>query len=261
MEVFIIACLRDFDLLALQCKSIEKYLDIENLNIVINEEGKFVDRFYTLYNLKIASIFDGKISVNFVEKSSILKKQYPYEGWITQQLLKLSCLDNKPYVVLDTKNIFVRPVSIKEFVNVNRYLVDHLTDYKKFAEECRRIFQVDYCRCANTPFIINPTVCEKMFDHFGGFDKFVNWFTGHYSPSEFIVYDMAAQHYKFDLDYQWNDFAASWNCFIFNIEDNFREKFDLIARDQSIKIASIHPTVINHPFFKKYKSILINRYL
>ena len=59
MKIFILACLRDFELFELQCRSIKKYLCTDEVNIVINETNNCLKDFYSLYKQKIEPIFQG----------------------------------------------------------------------------------------------------------------------------------------------------------------------------------------------------------
>jgi len=264
MKIFIIACLRDFELFELQCRSIKKYLSIDEVNIVINEPTDCLKSFYRLYKKKIKLIFQDTHTVNFIEKTKYLpenKVSPGYKGWITQQILKMSCLDTQPYVVLDTKNIFIRPTSMSEFVNANRYKIEYMQNYKEFAYICNEYFPASHCRGASTPYIINPEVCKKIYDTLGGYDAFVNWFLSHASPSEFVLHDMASQYFKLDVNYDIDPLRGEWICFIFKILDDYQERFDYMETKNMTKILSVHPRVFNDPSFEKYKSILINNFL
>jgi hypothetical protein len=266
MKIFILACLRDFELFELQCRSIKKYLITDEVNIVINEPDKCLKDFYRLYKQKIKPIFQGTHTVNFIEKTKYLpenKVSPGYKGWVTQQILKMSCLDTEPYAVLDTKNIFIRPTSMSEFVNANRYKIEYMQNYKEFAQICNEYFPASHCRGANTPYVINPEVCKKIYDTLGGYDKFVNWFLSHTdnTPSEFVLHDMASQYFKLDLNYDTHPLKSEWICFVFDPLDDFQERFDYITTKNMVKILSVHPRVFNHPSFENYKSILINNFL
>jgi hypothetical protein len=265
MKIFILACLRDFELFELQCKSIKKYLNIDEINIVINEPDDCLEKFYSLYEQKIKPIFQVTHTINLIEKTKYLpenKVSKGYKGWITQQILKMSCLDDNHYIVLDTKNIFIRPTNISEFVNANRYKIEYMRDYKEFAQKCNIYFPASHCRGAHTPYIINPDVCKRIYHTFGGYDAFVNWFlsdSNQFAPSEFVLHDMASQYFKLDLDY--NHIRKEWICFIFDVLDNYQERFDYIKNKDIVKILSVHPRVFNHASFANYKTILIDNYL
>lgn len=265
MKIFILACLRDFELFELQCRSIKKYLDITEFNIVVNESDSCLENFYKLYEQRINPIFQDTHVVNLIKKSKYLpENKWSADhggGWVTQQLLKMSCLDEESYIVLDTKNIFIRPVNISEFVNANRYEIEYLHAYKNFAQKCSVYFPASHCRGAHTPYIINPEVCKRIYNTFGGYDNFVKWFVRNPPQSEFILHDMASQYFKIDLDYNFNTEASEWLCFIFEILDNYQEQFNYIENKNVVKILSVHPRVFNHQSFANYKNILINDYL
>ena len=73
MKIFTITCLRDFDLLVLQCKSVRKYLNVDEFNIVINENDDQVKKFRKLYKEHIQPIFQDLIKVNLIKKSFFIK--------------------------------------------------------------------------------------------------------------------------------------------------------------------------------------------
>ena len=152
---------------------------------------------------------------------------------------------------------------MSEFVNANRYKIEYMLDYKEFAQICNDYFPASHCRGANTPYVINPEVCKKIYDTLGGYDAFVNWFLSHTgnNPSEFVLHDMASQYFNLDVNYDNGHLRSEWICFIFEPLDDYQERFDYIATKNTTKILSIHPRVFSHPSFEKYKSILINNFL
>lgn len=258
MKVFIITCIRDIDLFELQLKSIQKYLDIDELNVVVNENIHNFNSFKHFYGRNIFPFLKNNFTVNLIPKNSVLSGTR--SDWVTQQILKLSCLDQSPYLVLDTKNIFIRHMSLNDFCNPARYHIDYLLNYKEFCNECIKLFPASYCRGAITPFIIDPRVCEKIFEKFQSYENFCTWFSKFNQPSEFILYDLAAQYFKIEEDLNTKIRCEEQVILIFDKSKSYKHVFKKV-NNQNVKILSIHPRVFRDKSFQPYLKVLIEKYL
>lgn len=255
-KVFTVTCLRDFELFVLQCYSIKKFLNISEFNIVINETGKNVRKWKKRYDSRIAPIFKDAHTINFIFKDDRLPTRKT--GWVTQQIFKLSCLDSKPYIVLDSGNIFIRPTDVLQIKNFDKIKIEYLHHYKDFAINCYKYFPVDYCRSANTPHKINPDVCKKIFEVFGGYEQFVDWFYTQHQPSEFILHDMAAQF--FNMDFEDIGYHFNYNKIVFDPTslDVYDAVFQELSQNDSIKLFTMHIGVLLDPAFSEYRIKLNN---
>jgi hypothetical protein len=255
-KVFTVTCLRDFELFVLHCYSIKKFLNISEFNIVINETGKNVRKWKKQYDSRIACIFKDSHVINLIFKDDQLPRRQT--GWVTQQVFKLSCLDHNPYIVLDSGTIFIRPTDVLQIKNFDKINIDTLKHYQNFTSTCYQYFPVNQCRSANVPHKINPDVCKKIFEVFGGYEQFVDWFYTQHQPSEFILHDMAAQFFNMDFE----DIGYNFNYNKLLLDPTSLDEYDLIFRELSqndyVKILTMHIGVLLDPAFSEYRDKLFH---
>jgi hypothetical protein len=113
MDLVTVTCNRDFQHMMLQAESIQKFLEPCKHWIIINEYEdlnidawvKELDKYYTKHQYKIVTPYDFKIN------------SLPHRKWHAQQYFKLaiSTLIDNDYLVLDTKNFFIRPTDLKQW--------------------------------------------------------------------------------------------------------------------------------------------------
>jgi hypothetical protein len=255
-KIFTVTCLRDFELFVLHCCSIKKFLNISEFNIVINETGKNVRKWKKRYDSRIACIFKDSHVINLIFKDDRLPRRHT--GWVTQQIFKLSCLDHNPYIVLDSGTIFIRPTDVLQIKNFGKINIDTLQHYVDFTLLCYKYFPVNQCRSACTPHKINPEVCKKIFEVFGGYQQFVSWFYRQHQPSEFILHDMAAQFFNMDFE----DIGYDFNYNKMLLDPASPTQYNLIFQelDQNdvIKILTMHVSVLQDSAFTEYGNKLNN---
>jgi len=253
-KVFTVTCLRDFELFVLHCYSIKKFLNVLEFNIIINETGKNVRKWKKRYDSRIACIFKDSHVINLIFKDDRLLGRPT--GWVTQQLFKISCLDHDPYIVLDSGTIFIRPTDVLQIKNFGKISIDTLAHYNEFASKCYEYFPVSQCRAASTPHKINPEVCKKIFEVFGGYQQFVDWFYMHNHPSEFILHDMAALFFNMDFE----DIGYDYNYNKLLLDPTNTDEYDLIfqelSQNDSMKIITMHIGVLLDPAFVEYRNKL-----
>jgi hypothetical protein len=254
-KVFVVTCLRDFDLFALMCASVKKFLNITEFNIVINENDIDKEIWMKKYLDDIEPIFRDSHTINLLHK---VIPNHNHTDWITQQLIKLYCLDpNNPYIVLDSGNIFIKPIDVSNIVNDSKYEIRDLCSYNSFAYACHYHFSVTQCRGARTPHIINPEVCRKIFQKFGGYYYFESWFYGFQKygpPSEFIIHDMAAMH--FNLDFEDSEKENYYNHPIWNVLNKDEYKFIFEETLPHAYIVTLHTRVLLDSNFSEYRAKL-----
>jgi hypothetical protein len=255
-KVFTVTCLRDFELFVLHCYSIKKFLNISEFNIIINETGKKLRKWKKRYDSRIACIFQNSCVINIIFKDDQLPLRQT--GWVTQQVLKLSCLDDDPYIVLDSGTIFIRPTDVLQIKNFDKIHIDTLVHYVDFTRTCYKHFPVDYCRSAHVPHKINPEVCKKIFESFGGYEQFIDWFYTQHQPSEFILHDMAAQFFNMDFDDTGYDFNYNKLLLDPTTIDEYDLIFQKLSQNESIKIFTMHIGVLLDPAFAEYRDKLFH---
>ena len=255
-KVFTVTCLRDFELFVLHCCSIKKFLNVSEFNIVVNEDKEDAVAWKSRYDSEIALIFKDSHTVNFIFKDDRLLGRPT--GWVTQQIFKLSCLANDPYIVLDSGTIFIRSTDVLQIKNFGKINIDTLKHYQNFTSTCYQYFPVNQCRSANVPHKINPDVCKKIFEVFGGYEQFVDWFYTQHQPSEFILHDMAAQFFNMDFDDTGYDFNYNKLLLDPTTIDEYDLIFKKLSQNDSIKIFTMHIGVLLDPAFAEYRDKLFH---
>ena len=167
-------------------------------------------------------------------------------------------MDDDPYIVLDSGTIFIRPTDVLQIKNFDKINIDTLKHYQNFTSTCYQYFPVNQCRSANVPHKINPDVCKKIFEVFGGYEQFVDWFYTQHQPSEFILHDMAAQFFNMDFE----DIGYEFNYNKLLLDPTSLDEYDLIFRKLSqndyVKILTMHIGVLLDPAFSEYRDKLFH---
>lgn len=200
-QVLVVTCNRDRWLFLIQCKSMGKFLDPCTINIVINETHSqswiawFTNNCKKYLANHLVTIYTHEDFFDDLDFSIVHKTQ---EGWVTQQIFKLAFAlkTSSEYMVLDSKNWFVRKTNLLEIYPRLRRWKDHNYTFNKFVDSCNANFNLaeeTAYRPAITPYKFNPDIVKKLFLTFGGVNKFMSWFVSFRDPSEFIVYDLYAQ--------------------------------------------------------------------
>jgi hypothetical protein len=200
-QILIVTCNRDRWQFLLQCKSIGKFLAPCRVNIIINQypaaewQEWFSDQcqpHLARHEVTVLTYEDFLADFSFVFLSRGV------DGWVTQQILKLvfAIKTKQDYLVLDSKNWFVKPCCLLDFTRRTRKPGDHNPNFNPIHQDCCRRWNLDQLtayRPAITPYFIDPVIVGKLFQDFGGIDNFLAWFLKFKNPSEFIVYDLFAQ--------------------------------------------------------------------
>ena len=256
-KVFVVTCLRDFELFTLLCASVKKFLNITEFNIIVNEDEVDADIWMKKYIDDIEPIFRDSHTINILYKDNVIPN-HNHTGWVTQQLIKLYCLDpDNPYIVIDSGNIFIKPVDVSNIISDPRYYIRDLCSYNSFAYACQQYFPIDQCRGARTPHIINPEVCRKIFQTFGGYYYFESWFMNfrkYGAPSEFIIHDMAAMY--FNLDSEDNRKENYYNHPIWEVLSKEEYHFIFEEKLPNFDIVSLHSRVLLDSNFSEFRAKL-----
>lgn len=206
MQALIVTCNRDTWQFRLQCKSIGKYLEPCDIHIVINESDPA--QWITWFHANCAPhLIQHRVQVYTHEDfydDLLFHNIYNIHGWISQQIFKLifSLKTDQSYIVLDSKNWFIRSTKLEDVPSRYR-IATPPNDFIRFYFEVRKKLQIEHMyriREIITPYHINPAIVKAMLAEFGGVDKFFEWFTSHDIASEFMLYDLYAQHHKLDED-------------------------------------------------------------
>lgn len=206
MQALIVTCNRDTWQFRLQCKSIGKYLEPCDVHIVINEPDPsgWINWFNSdclpyLGNHRVQVYTHKDFYSDF-----LFHNIYSVHGWVSQQIFKLtfSLKTDQPYIVLDSKNWFVKPTRLQDIPNRPRVATPS-AGFLRFYFEARKKLQIEHMyriREIITPYYIDPAVVKAILAEFGGVDQFIEWFMLYDMASEFMLYDLYAQHHKLDED-------------------------------------------------------------
>lgn len=257
-ELLIVTCEQHAWQFLIQCKSIYTYLAPCCINIVINEKAPE----------KWISWFDAVCSRYFVNHKLSLYtlKDFDYRyigniGYITQQSIKLmfSYKTDNEYVILDTKNWFIKFTNINEIprqgyssnlINKEYFNTFYLKCIDQFGDQ-------DMIRHIETPYIFNPSIVKQLVNKFGDEEQFLKWFTDTSAtpPSEFICYNMFAQSVNLEQDKvrpiqisktvwtlthleKWQDYLDS-NLKITGIHKSLLDKIDKENIEKSLNLITL----------------------
>ena len=189
MDIVTVTCLRDIDDMLRQAESIEKFVEPCTHWVIVNDDKldlfkQFLKPYYTKHSLNLINF-----SNSFLDKVSC--------GYKRQQILKLSMSKflKEKYLVLDSKNFFIKSTNVNEFktqigsgmlelVNNNHLFYETVEQYKNI---------LDYKKLDNlhlaiqTPFVIDSGIlCNSL-----NLDNLLNEFVK-IKPhmSEFFLYSL-----------------------------------------------------------------------
>lgn len=188
----VVTCYRDLKPLHVMFRSIKKYLEPSNIVIVVNEHHDM--KWLTWYDRTSVLLSKHNVKVVYREDfidSSLNKLNLKLDGWWLQAILKLtasSVVDTDEYVLLDSKNFFIRPTSLEKIKR--RFGTDVFTDIgwdigwisavtSRLSNPLINLLSPDYkllLDSSETPYIINTSHARQLVKHFGGLHDFVKWY-------------------------------------------------------------------------------------
>jgi len=202
-QLLTVTCDRDRWEFLLQCRSLSRYSVNNKLNIIVNELNPrpWLKWFDENCRLLLAEIEFKIYTYEDFYDDFILPIHKP--GWHTQQIFKLvfALKTSGSYIVLDSKNWFVRPIDFNPLYKQKRWPMDgenceHWLSFFPFYTACIEKLGLNSSfefRTVLTPYHFDAGIILQMFEHFGGVIMFNKWFLSFEWPSEFIVYDLFLQ--------------------------------------------------------------------
>jgi len=195
MDIVTVTCQRDLSQMLLQAESIQKFVDPCRHWVIINDDLPDEDfwreqltPFYTNHELILI-------------KADVVR--YPFHGYVRQQIYKFLICKNTSdkYLILDSKNFFIKPCSTQEWVDVkgcgmpenffNNTSIwkDLFSSYNKYLS-----FNASQTQIAiQTPYVFDATLLKNKIRNF---DVFIEWFAnGNSMHSEFLFYSMLLEKY------------------------------------------------------------------
>ncbi len=181
--------------LEMLCKSMSAFLDSCDVHIVYAEIKSKYDEW---------SIWFEKINSSYLERFNVTTSQKKIDissGWIGQQILKILVakdIKTPEYVLLDSKNFFIKKSNINEIVNTKPSKDWLKLDQVQWTKLCceKLGLKLQLCLRANdTPYVLKTDVAKNLILEFGTDKHFINWFNAislqaYISPAEFILYEL-----------------------------------------------------------------------
>lgn len=192
-----ITCSRDFEAMKRQARSIDLFITercthfvvIEDFNISIDTWRLALQPFYKNHELVLLVADDFNLN---------LKELREINGWLVQQLLKfyiVSKINNECYLILDSKNFFIKPISLNCWPVVegngmsNAILPDHKWyDFIKYASDIFNMPIPNIFWPAHTPFVFRTSVVKELINTCQLDDMFFKFKGGYEKVSEFSIY-------------------------------------------------------------------------
>jgi hypothetical protein len=262
MDIVTITFNQDLELCKYQLKSIRKFLEPCHLHIVINEED-------TSYARSILNEEINKLQNVTVWDQQQIIKTFPVsrQGWYTQQVLKLLFPSNNDYVVLDCKDIFIRPTLLSDLKkeqhstqpNVEKSLPWNIF-YKelnlKLSEHYKEKINHKLIRNIQTPRLIRNDVKKTILKVWQDNTTFAEWFLNIKMPSEFILYDTIRlyEQIKFEESWKQKEIVGLW-------ESSYIRKNTFNELPTHTKIVKIHRRILENKKTKKQVLRWFNTFL
>jgi hypothetical protein len=244
MDLVTVTCLRDKQQMLLQAQSIERFLEPCTHWVIVND--KTIDKenwitsltpFYSNHNLKI--LFP---KWNMFPRGTGYQKQQCYKLWISQ-------LINSNYLILDSKNFFIKPSSINDWEGIigSGILIDFsdvdniwLPTFQRYKHRINFQSNPKYQLGIETPFVIK----KEIINCIENFDEFLIWFNDqNVLHSEFLYYSMIAEKHGF-LNQKLFTTKKLHRAFFPNKKPNIKHQLEHIDTLNEVKIISFHRNYI-----------------
>jgi|GEM_PF-5037311 hypothetical protein len=184
------------DLFRLQFRTFEKFLEPCTINIVLNEHNP-----KRLKKIIESITVNSRHRIVYFTRYEILEN-YQCGGYLSQQLCKLLIPINSDYVVLDDKDLFIKPTSYEQLLNFYPVLYqpdngsELVNTFNDFYYTCCKKFGKVQINEPMTPRFIKKQVVNNMLEYFKNKKKLIKWFLSHKTipeqsimVSEFMLYD------------------------------------------------------------------------
>ena len=259
MYLATVTCNRDFQQMLLQAESIQRFLNPCKHVIIINESypdldfwNRWLQPYYKNHELVIIpSIQYSYPSNSFGNRDRYGEIDAVSSGWRSQQLQKmlLAYQYEDDYLLLDSKNFFIKPTDINEWENYIgsdsflKYGADHnfCGTYQKYSELFEK--DIDYYAGPYTPFKIKRELLVsncKIGEL--GYKLFYPEHHNSTPASEGIFYSFIAEdeiNQRIDIP-----FVKSITVWAGDKTDLYKKLFEMWM-DPEIKVAGIHREILS----------------
>lgn len=292
-HIVTVTCDRDFDMMLMQAQSIDKFLlDRSTHWVVIQTSSKPIQEWVDA----LSPYYTGPCQLRFFDTRSYKKTLSEnlltpgHKNWIDQQMLKLLIvdrIDSDSYLVLDTKNFFIKPTRLSESPQHegNAFIDERQKQYRYWPDWIELLENITGKKPTHfweptTPFRMKTSIVKEILNNHPKlellFDYVHNGLTIPAGISEFILY-------RFYSNF---DFNTSVKSFSFTFWGNYTiEMFRSCLTDNNIKIIGFHRffirdqsddciseiqkslieigfdnNIVNRVFDKKYWAINVNNH-
>lgn len=235
-----VTCSRDINQLILQCHSIDVFVEKPCTHHIFIEDTfddeklfDLISKFYTRHKLVIHRT--EKIDLN---------------GWYRQQLIKLKAVNviNDDYLLLDSKNFFIKPTDLEyNLPEGNWYLLkntDWVDPFIKFLRDRHNINVPEHYYTQHTPFKIRKDIALNILKLFDIETMFQQCAVERVYPSEFVLYTVASDirpTYESWSEYSCNPKYHTW----WWNDDIKPDEFENIY-NSSVEILGLHKNLWYH---------------
>jgi hypothetical protein len=199
MDLLTVTCNRDFQQMVLQAESISRFVEPCTHWVIINEPESDIAH----WNYHLKPFYKNhmlKVRPRVVESAN-------ENGWYTQQLQKIAAakIIQKDYLVLDSKNFFIRNIDTDTYQNIlgsGRQVLSSSfnKNNQRFLSYCSDILNKpipEKLLAEFTPFVIKYKPIEDILKKHTILELIPDYKNlGKYKVSEFLIYSMLIQ----DLD-------------------------------------------------------------
>lgn len=280
-SLVIVTCNKDrwsFEMLA---KSIEKFLQPSKILVIVNEdENESWHRWFE--NLKYLfqkHDLEIKNKIDFLHKD-IDEHLHPLQksGWINQQVLKLYAgiyLNCKEYVVLDSKNFFIKPLRLSNILQIYPEYIESWApnNLKNAVNIYCKVFGLNFTYKTlpltqnTTPYIINRDHSLSLIKKLGNIDNFYKFFTKtalikDVAAAEFFLYEIYTIKNRRNNTGQCNsNNVGFWH---FHIENLHLEINDLVTiykknyKNPNIFCSGLHKSLFKHLTIEQIEEFATN---
>ena len=197
---------------------------INNIYILFNDSKDKNEQFKTEYlnciqNYVPSHLID-KIKIIYITDLICLEEKY-LTNWFTQQFAKIyisKIINSKYYIMLDSKNIFIKNIDISYFMvnyKIKLYYATHNEDLLNYYSNCFNYFDIKNMPFFNpykeplyiqttTPFIFITQECKNMID-----------FIENKENTTLYTFFLTHKYTEFFLYFAWLCFRNNHNNYIF----------------------------------------------
>lgn len=255
MNLLTITCDQDFPQMLFQAESIQKFLEPCDHYVIVNEDKPDLLRWYTnlkQYYTKHKLILLNRIDYDYDNFLTDIPLNKISIGWNLQQLQKLlfAYKTEEDYLILDSKNIFVKPSSLDEYDPFTGNMSQHLSTNEKDWGEANKYYArffnkdpLDFVSRNTTPFKMDwDTIVKNEYFNYENIYHALNfprYMNRKINISEFLFYDYATPSHKHVWIDESNNFPRSFVCVAGDYQ-NFNDlALNLVEQMQKCKIVGL----------------------